>query len=67
MGRTVFSGRPASVLVENSPETLTVNATGADGAFETTVAPTRIAFPLGALWAMERIAYLEERLTLNTV
>jgi Ca-activated chloride channel family protein len=64
-GQTVFAGRPASVMIEGAPSTVSVTATGATGPFEQRVVPVPVAFKLGELWAMERVAYLEERLTLR--
>ena len=64
-GQTVFTGRPASLLLDSAPASVDVTGTGATGAFVATVTPARVAFPLGALWAMERVSWLEERLTLR--
>lgn len=64
-GQTVFAGRPAGILLENAPDVVHVAGTGVNGAFNADVVPARIAFPLGSLWAIERVAWLEERLTLK--
>ncbi|MCB9525579.1 MAG: VWA domain-containing protein [Myxococcales bacterium] len=64
MGPTdVFEGRPATVLVEGGGAlTLTARAP-ADTRL--TVTPQPVDFDLGALWARERIAALEDRLVLH--
>ncbi|MDQ6612321.1 MAG: VIT and VWA domain-containing protein, partial [Gemmatimonadota bacterium] len=64
-GQTVFAGRPASILLDNSPAAVEVAGIGPTGPFQASVTPTRVSFPLGALWAMERVAWLEERLSLR--
>jgi len=64
-GQTVFAGRPASLLLDSAPESIEVSGTSATGAFVANVTPVHITFPLGALWAMERVSWLEERLTLR--
>lgn len=60
---TLFAGRPVTVLLEGRPER--VEVTGL-----THAGPLRLAAPvapsptaLGALWARERVAWLEDRLT----
>jgi Ca-activated chloride channel family protein len=64
-GQVVFAGRPASIILEGAPASVEITARGRDGAFATSVVPAHIGFPIGALWARERVAYLEERLTLK--
>lgn len=64
-GHVVFAGRPASVLLDNAPAIITIHGTNAAGPFTATVAAVPINFPLGALWAMERVSWLEERLLLR--
>ncbi len=68
----VFTGRPASVLVEGSPDAVVLRGTTAQGAFEDRVTPKRLptdaGWPdglLGALWARSRVAALEDRLVLR--
>lgn len=61
--QVVFAGRPTSVIIDVAPRSVALGARGVDGPFVASVTPERIAFPIGALWARERIAYLEERLT----
>ncbi|MGV3707791.1 MAG: VIT domain-containing protein [Gemmatimonas sp.] len=63
--QTVFAGRPAALLVENTSSSVHIAATDANGAFATDVVPQSIGFSLGALWAMERVQWLEECLTLR--
>ncbi len=62
---TVFLGRPASLFVEGAPESLRVVGREAGGSLKLTVRPQRVSFPLGALWARERVAYLQDRLLLK--
>ena len=64
-GQTVFAGRPASLLLDTAPTNVEVSGTSVAGAFVSIVTPVHISFPLGALWAMERVSWLEERLTLR--
>ena len=64
-GQTVFAGRPASLLLDIASASVQVSGTSATGAFAATVTPVPVSFPLGALWAMERVQWLEERLTLR--
>ena len=62
---TLFAGRPASLLLEGAPEQLKIKGRGPSGPIAWQVEPQRVEQPLGALWARERIAALEERLTLK--
>ena len=64
-GQTVFTGRPAAILLEGSPDVVQIRATSRTGEFSASVVPTRIQFSLGALWARERVSWLEERITLR--
>ncbi|MEO7999989.1 MAG: VWA domain-containing protein, partial [Gemmatimonadaceae bacterium] len=64
-GQTVFSGRPATVIIEGAPNDVIVAATARDGAFTASAIPQHISFSLGALWARERVSWLEERLLLR--
>ncbi|MCA9542841.1 MAG: VWA domain-containing protein, partial [Myxococcales bacterium] len=64
MGPTdVFEGRPATVLVEGGGA-LTLSARAPADTW-LTVTPQPVDFDLGALWARERIAALEDRLVLH--
>jgi len=65
IGGTLFTGRPASVLIEGAPDSLTVTGVSAEGAWRMGATPTRIDFPIGALWARRRVAALQDRLTLK--
>jgi Ca-activated chloride channel family protein len=49
-GEALFTGRPATLLVEGSPTSLTVVGRGASGPVRFEVRPSRVDFPLGALW-----------------
>jgi Ca-activated chloride channel family protein len=62
---TLYYGRSASALLEGSPEMVIALGETAEGAREWAAAPQRIGFPLGALWAREHIAWLEDRLALK--
>ncbi|MEZ4317675.1 MAG: VIT domain-containing protein [Myxococcota bacterium] len=64
-GEAVFTGRPATLLVEGAPATLTVRGQGAEGPVELAVEPKKLAFPIGALWGRDRVAALEDRLILK--
>ncbi|MCB9673910.1 MAG: VWA domain-containing protein [Alphaproteobacteria bacterium] len=64
-GEAVFTGRPATLLIEGAPASLTVRGQGPDGEQVFTVEPKRLAFPIGALWGRERVAALEDRLVLK--
>ncbi|MEP6779787.1 MAG: VIT domain-containing protein [Gemmatimonadaceae bacterium] len=64
-GQTVFTGRPAAILLEGAPDVVQIRATSLTGEFKASVVPTRIQFSLGALWARERVSWLEERITLR--
>lgn len=61
----VFTGRPATLLLEGTAETLTVKATGPQGEVRLPVTPQRTGFSLGALWARERVTALQDRLLLK--
>jgi len=65
VGGTLFTGRPASVLIEGAPDPITVTGVSAEGAWRMSAAPARVDFPLGALWARRRVAALQDRLTLK--
>jgi Ca-activated chloride channel family protein len=61
----LFTGRPAALLFEGSPESVVIEGRSAEGAFTLSAAPLRVDFPLGALWARRRVAALQDRLTLR--
>lgn len=60
---TVFSGRPASLLLAGAPEAVVLSGTTAEGPWTATVTPRPAALELAPLWARRRIAALEDRLT----
>ncbi len=62
---TVFLGRPAALLIEGAPEVVKVRGREAQGSLSLTAQPRKVSFPLGALWARERVAYLQDRLLLK--
>jgi Ca-activated chloride channel family protein len=62
---TLFYGRSASGLLQGAAEEVTAQGRGAEGELHWTARAEPIDFPLGALWARERIAWLEDRLTLK--
>ncbi|HYO12002.1 MAG TPA: VIT domain-containing protein [Thermoanaerobaculia bacterium] len=61
----LFAGRPVTLLVEGAPPTLQVKGELPGGNLSEPVAPSRVETPLGALWARERVAWLEDRLVLR--
>ncbi len=61
----LFSGRPASILVEGAPETVVIEGRTVSGVVALEAAVERIDFPIGALWARERVAGLQQRLVLK--
>ena len=61
----LFAGRPVALLMEGAPPTLEVKGELPGGRLSETVAPSRVETPLGALWARERVAWLEDRLVLR--
>ncbi len=63
--QTLFTGRPASFLVEGAPSVIAVTANTATGSVALSIVPARSSLPLGPLWARERITWLEDRLTLR--
>ena len=62
--RALFAGRPVTALLRGTGP-VRVEGRTATGTFTHTLTPTPITFPLGALWARERVAELEDRLTLR--
>ncbi|GDX80945.1 hypothetical protein LBMAG42_27560 [Deltaproteobacteria bacterium] len=63
--RTLFAGMPATILLRGAPGAVVAKALGAGGLVTWSVTPQRTATPLGALWGRERVAWLEDRLTLR--
>jgi len=59
---TLFAGRPVSRLIIGSPATLLIRGRSADGDWSARATPVRITTPLGALWARERVSWLEDQL-----
>ncbi len=63
--RAIFAGRPVTALLKGAPATVKVTGRTAGGTFTQEVTPAPLDFPLGPLWARERVAELEDRLTLR--
>jgi Ca-activated chloride channel family protein len=63
--RVLFAGRPVTALLRGSPASVRIAGRTAAGPMSYEVAPVRLAFPFGALWGRERVADLEDRLTLR--
>lgn len=61
----LFAGRPATLLLAGAPEKIVVRGQAPGGEFRAEAVPVRVDFPLSALWARERIGYLEDRLVLK--
>lgn len=61
----LFSGRPVALLVEGAPGSLRVTGRLPEGSLAEEVVPTPVDVPLGALWARERVASLEDRIALH--
>lgn len=61
----LFGGRPATMLIAGAPATVRVRGVAAGGAFTAEAVPEKVDFPIGVLWARERIASLEDRLILK--
>lgn len=57
----LFAGVPHSLLMSGSAESVRVTGNTAAGAWSGDAVPQRVDIPLGALWARERIAWLEDR------
>lgn len=62
---SLFSGRPVSVLLEGAPATVRITGRTAAGPLALEVPVARSAGSLQALYARERVAFLEDRLTLR--
>jgi Ca-activated chloride channel family protein len=63
--KSLFIGRPASWLLEGAPNSVRVVGVTAEGGLNLEAEPMKIEFPLGALWARERVAVLDDRITLQ--
>lgn len=61
---TLFAGRPASLLLEGAPQRIAIEGRTAAGPWREEISPAALRFPLGALWARERVAALEDRMAL---
>ena len=59
-GRDLYAGRAATFFVEGAPQT--VEVTSVDGRFNDRATVIASPIALGALWARERVAELEDRL-----
>ncbi len=62
--RTLFAGQAAALFVRGAGP-VTATASSAAGLLTWTATPERSPVPLGALWARERVEWLEDRLTLR--
>lgn len=58
---TLFAGRAVFALIAGAPEMVTVVGQTASGSWRTQAVPEQVSVPLGALWARERIAWLEDQ------
>ena len=58
---TLFAGRSTFALIEGAPATVSASGRSAGGPWHAQAVPTRVAVPLGALWARERVAWLEDQ------
>lgn len=61
--RVLFAGRPLSFLLEGAPDQIVVKGKSTEGETTYVVESKPLQFPLGALWARERIRWLEDRIT----
>lgn len=64
-GITVFSGRPASMMIEGSSDVVQLTADSPNGEVQQSITPEKVGFSLGPIWARERVSWLEERVTLR--
>lgn len=60
--QVLFSGRPLVMFVEGTPAQVVVTGTTSAGPLRQAVVPVRVDAGIGALWARERITWLEDRL-----
>jgi hypothetical protein len=63
--KTLFIGRPAAWLLEGAPRQVKVVGKTVSGTFQFEAKPLKIEFPLGALWARDKVSALEDRITLS--
>ncbi len=62
----VFAGRPLALLLRGAPVELHLTANdAASHPIEFVTSPVAVSFPMGALWARERVAWLEDRIVLE--
>jgi len=59
----LFSGRPATVVLEGGASGFTVEGTSAAGPWTVQVTPEKAPFALGPAWARARVSALQDRLT----
>ncbi len=66
-GLPLFAGRPLTILLRGTREDLRFKGTDASGKPVELVAPPaeRVSFPLGALWAREHIAWLDDQIAID--
>jgi Ca-activated chloride channel family protein len=65
-GTAVFEGRPEPILVRGGGSSLVVSARTPAGELSLPCPPPEpLSFPLGALWARERVAWLDDQLACN--
>ncbi len=63
--QVLFAGMPARFLIRGAPAEVRVRGEAEGGAWSATGVPARIETDLGALWARERVAWLEDRLAVR--
>lgn len=63
--RVVYAGRPALLLVDGAPDTVTVQATGPSGPVTLTCTPSHTDTKVGPLYGRRRVEALEDRLVLK--
>jgi Ca-activated chloride channel family protein len=63
--KSLFIGRPTSWLLKGAPKSVKVVGVTSEGELELEIEPVKIEFPLGALWARERVLALEDQITLQ--
>lgn len=61
----LFAGRPVGFLLEGAPERIVVRGRTAAGEWRQELGVQPSPLPLGALWARDRVASLEDRLLLR--
>lgn len=60
--RSAFAGRAVSFVIRGSPRKVAVTGQRAGREERMEASPARVDFPLGPIWARERIAWLEDQL-----